>query len=490
MIGSPLRIALVGFSGTALASLELFLNRQKQQYEITTSSVADALIYNADQPVPLEKQQLQYRKDHDKPGVVVSIKDVSWPGMVALKKPYSMASLAFALKELTNQLSIGSESPYYADEQTQQSLEDVVAAYRLSIQRGRGEYNDELNHIKLQTDRRKTFQEKLLARKHTAEQNIKQFKLGMSDEVLTDLAGEEKTDEEILTTLELLPEEDSSSTETSLPASDSSRTTEDIMMTTEAVIAEQTNEGDQDSSEVQESDNTLDSDDSDAIIVSLIPANEQQIEDCCGHSADVNLNDVSQRRRLFFNSEGQLLSLVSAAIKRSQAENSSVAVIGLSNKHLEYHPGYGQFYSNIDFDVLLQMTQVRFRFGELQLQHVSDKDRVLHETDFVHYPANQLLWKIACWSSRGRLIDTVDLDTPYQLSQTPDNSVLIGLPFTEEMVELWQKEPLTAKQVMDQLQAPQRYVFPFMTAAWVLGWLRKPIPETNEYPSSIISALS
>ena len=155
------------------------------------------------------------------------------------------------------------------------------------------------------------------------------------------------------------------------------------------------------------------------VTISLLPATEQEIEDCCGHAADVNLNNPSLRRRLYFNSEGQLLALVSAAIQRSHAENSSVAVIGLSNKHLEYHPDYGQFYSNIDFDVLLQMTQVRFRFGELQLQHVSDKDRVLHETDFVHYPANQLLWKIACWSSRGRLIDGVDLDTRYQITPSP-----------------------------------------------------------------------
>ena len=260
MIGSPLRIALVGFSGSALASLELFLNRQKQQYEVTTDSVADAIIYNADQPVSLEKQQLEYRKVYDKPGIVVSIKDVSWPGMVALKKPYSMASLGSALKELVNQMSIGSDSPYYADKKTQQSLEDVVEAYRRSIQRGRGEYNDELTQIKLQTTRRKTFQEKLLARKHTAEQNIKQFKLGMSDELHTASLDEEKTDEEILTTLELLPEDEVSETDdlatnasedtfATTSTQHSSASPEDIMSTTEALIAEQSHGKDQTSLE-------------------------------------------------------------------------------------------------------------------------------------------------------------------------------------------------------------------------------------------------
>ncbi len=89
------------------------------------------------------------------------------------------------------------------------------------------------------------------------------------------------------------------------------------------------------------------------------------------------------------------------------------------------------------------------------------------------------MWKLACWSSRGRLIEGMGLGTAYQLKTELAANVVLDLPHTEELIKLWQAEPLSALDVIERLQVPQRFLFPFMTAAWILGWLQKQQPITG-----------
>ncbi len=165
-----------------------------------------------------------------------------------------------------------------------------------------------------------------------------------------------------------------------------------------------------------------------------------------------------------------------AALERAHQEQTSIAILGLPGQKLEYHPDTGQFYSNIDLELFVQMAHLRFGFGELQLQSLAADEQREADTHFIHYTAEQLLWKLACWSSRGRLIEGMGLGTAYQLHSELASNVMLELPHTKELIELWQTEPLSALDVIERLQIPQRFLFPFMTAAWILGWLQKQQP--------------
>ncbi|MEH6626739.1 MAG: hypothetical protein V7739_09850 [Motiliproteus sp.] len=439
MTDSPLRIGLVGFHAPALSLLELFLDRQPHRYLLVHPDTAEALIYNADQPIALEKQRDQYLNEYGKPGIAVSINDISWKGMIALRKPYSQDSLLLALQQLSEHLALGKELDCGADKQSQNRNDEVIAVFRQHISRGKGEHNGELEKIRQQADRRKGFQEQFLARKRSAEQVLERLKAG--------------TVADIYSPQEIIIQPDLRTTSADI----------DILAMTEQVITAQT-----------AITNPI-AEQSPAPRIKLTSATEQEILDCCGNSPDLNLGVHGQRRRLMFNPEGQLLSLARQAIERAHQEQSSVAIDGLSKLHLVYQPECGRFYSGINEDFLAQMAHVRFQFGELKLRLLSEEriETIRQQTDFAYYPANQLLWKLACWSSRGRLMGGIDLDACYQLEQLPDSNVLIGLPHTEKLIELWQAGPRTAQQVMDRLRAEQRFVFPFMTAAWVLGWLKK-----------------
>ncbi len=438
-VATPL--ALVGFVDPALSMLELFLKREKLNFSVVPPAQAEAIIYNADQPIALESQHENYIKNYNKPGIVVSIQDLSWGNMIALKKPYSQQQLEVVLGQLNEQLSLGKNPACGSEEQSQQDHQQVVAQFQQQLRRGQGEFSTDIDLIRAQSDRRKEFQQQFLTRKRSAEQILEQLRAGV------------------------LAESYASPAE---PTPDP--TPIDISATTEDLLIEplQTMEFETEKLLQQPAPEPMP-------LLELKSASEHEIRDCCGNSPDLNLSVRSQRRRVIFNPEGQLLAIAMMAMQRAHQEETAVAITGVPNLQLVYEPDCGKFYSGIDDDFLVQMAHVRFKFGELKLKIVgAERMNQMHlETDFAYYPANQLLWKLACWSSRGRVIGEIDLAACYQLESRPDPSVLIGLPHTEKFIELWLEQPLTAQQVMDMTGAKQRYVFPFMTAAWVLKWLRR-----------------
>lgn len=91
------KIALEGFDGPAMASLDLFLGKESDLHIVGVDQ-ADLLIVNGDQGVDPEVLKATYTQTHTKPGILISARDLSWPGFVLLKKPYSSSALVEAIK--------------------------------------------------------------------------------------------------------------------------------------------------------------------------------------------------------------------------------------------------------------------------------------------------------------------------------------------------------------------------------------------------------
>ncbi|MDI3325520.1 hypothetical protein QKW35_14170 [Pontibacterium granulatum] len=96
-------IALKGFDGPAMASLELFLSKESN-LRIVGIDQADLLIVNGDQGINPDELKVTYTQKHNKPGILISVRDLSWPGFVLLKKPYSTSEL---IKAIRKQLETG-----------------------------------------------------------------------------------------------------------------------------------------------------------------------------------------------------------------------------------------------------------------------------------------------------------------------------------------------------------------------------------------------
>lgn len=440
MANQPINVAIIGFDGSQQASMELFLSRKVGEYELVPAEYADAIIFNGDQPQDPAKLQQQYQEDYGKPGVLVSIQPLRWPLMVTLQKPYTTDSLSAVLKELAGQMSMGSTSPCDNRDHSEAYLRQVLEDYRASVRRGQG-LDDSVDEAKQQHDSQlKAFQKGLFERKRRAEE----------------LAGTTTQQESSASSWgDLLAYEQ----QQQKPTADLDA---DIVSMTQQVIAEQ------DPIMQLESHGQLQA----SGVPLLLDPTVQDVQDCCGNLVDFNLRDRSQRRNLFFNPEGQLFRMVLEARKRGQRDGHPVAIVGLPNQYLVYQPEGDLFLTSVDYDVLMQMAQVRFRFGELQLQSQADTEKVDDLKDAFQHRAQTLLWKLACYSAKGRLMEGISLENPYQLSAQLPSDVILDLPRTSAIIKQWQQEPMSVIDLMNRLHVEQRFVFPFMTAAFSLGLLQ------------------
>lgn len=433
----PVKIALLGFDGSQQASLELFLSRHVDGFELVPEKVAEALIVNGDQPQSPEKLQQDYREHYAKPGLLISIQDQRWTGLVTVLKPYTTETLKDGLKTLSQQLAMGSQSPV-EHPPTDEYLQQVLSDYRASVHKSEG-YEQEVAAAQDKQDRRKRFQQGVVERKRRAEQ------IAMENAPAYQPAN---------SWAELLAEQ---------PAKTVSHGSfeADILSMTEEVIAEQDPVTQLETSSAQRKIG----------VPLLLDPSVQDVQDCCGNLPDFDLRDQAQRRHLFFNPEGQLLAMAIQARERGQREQHPQMIVGLPNQQLQYQPVTDSFASTLDYDVLLPMAQVRFRFGELQLQSLSTDEEAEETSAMSLFNAEQLLWKLACYSSKGRLQDGLSLENRYQLDAELPSNVIIDLPRTSAIIRQWQAEPMNAVELMERLHVEQRFVFPFMTAAHCLGWL-------------------
>lgn len=428
MTQTPTTVALLGFEGKQQASMELFLSRYVDGFELAPTKHASTIIFNADQSSDIHQLEQDYQQQYNKPGVVVSAESLQWPGMVSLQKPFGTKELASSLHQLQTQLTSGQHA---ANEHSESEIKKVLEDFRASVHKGEDLTNGNDNKL----NQKKAFQHGLMERKRRAEQ----------------LAQNEQTDNPIELLSDLLEQQSTAA------AVDFEQ---DLKAMTAEVIAE---------SHLDLKPGSFAESGYQGVPLLLHPSIED-IQDSCGNQPDYDLSEPTQRRHMFFNPEGQLFAFAFEARKRGQQSDSAQSIIGLPNQHLRYDPVTDEFISTLDYDVLLQMAQARFGFGELQLQTSSDSETDNHDNQH-RFNAVAMLWRLACYSAKGRLMEGMSYERRYRLDEKLPSNVIIDLPRTSALIKLWQSESLTAVDVMERLHVEQRFVFPFMTAAISLGWL-------------------
>ena len=83
-------------------------------------------------------------------------------------------------------------------------------------------------------------------------------------------------------------------------------------------------------------------------------------------------------------------------------------------------------------------------------------------------PLDAFLWRIALWTSRGRVPETCDLRAQVFLKHWPDMTRLQASPHALRIAALWVKRPYGLLQTAELLGIPQRFVFAFYSAAWAI----------------------
>ncbi len=82
---------------------------------------------------------------------------------------------------------------------------------------------------------------------------------------------------------------------------------------------------------------------------------------------------------------------------------------------------------------------------------------------------DSFLWKLACWTSKGRYPQDIDYHLPVFLKHWPNFTRLMITPHALRIAALLHRGPRTMTNVADTLNINPRYVFVFISAAYALG---------------------
>ncbi|NOQ17126.1 MAG: hypothetical protein GQ581_08710 [Methyloprofundus sp.] len=86
---------------------------------------------------------------------------------------------------------------------------------------------------------------------------------------------------------------------------------------------------------------------------------------------------------------------------------------------------------------------------------------------------NSFLWKLACWTSKGRYIAALDLERPIYLTQWPNFTRLVVTPHAMRIASLLVAEPRAIPDIVQVLKIKPQYVFIFISAAYTIGILEQ-----------------
>lgn len=82
-----------------------------------------------------------------------------------------------------------------------------------------------------------------------------------------------------------------------------------------------------------------------------------------------------------------------------------------------------------------------------------------------------LLWQISLWTSRGRLLEGIEPDTPVRLRQWPNLTRLAPTPEAMRIAALWMRFPINLRLTVRMLNVHPGHVFDFLAASHSIGIL-------------------
>lgn len=197
----------------------------------------------------------------------------------------------------------------------------------------------------------------------------------------------------------------------------------------------------------------------------------QMVYECCGNAPDVNMHEPNQRRRVFFKDDSTLLTILQEVIAEGEAQKVPVEITGLPGT-LAYLPEHKNFLFDFSEELLVPLALTRFGYQELTLKVRPDLDAdrpSVAGSAVTVVDSDELMWKLALWTSKGRLNRSIDPEKPYRLSKKLDFDQLLAIPHATTIGSLWGRHSLSALEVVKVLKIHQRYVFSFMTAAHAVG---------------------
>ncbi len=195
-----------------------------------------------------------------------------------------------------------------------------------------------------------------------------------------------------------------------------------------------------------------------------------------GEAQDVNLRQLQKSDEIFFDLEQYFLGFLQKAYQQAKVEQCAVRLTGVW-RPITLFPESNQVYIELSDRQLKSICGVSLKSKrsvineeDIKIESLEMNKATWQCKDHSKYQDLDLfMWKMALWTSRGRLPQGLPLDSPIYLLGWPNLTRLILTPDALRICACWVPHPRTVINITEVLAIPQRYVFSFITANYILG---------------------
>ena len=207
---------------------------------------------------------------------------------------------------------------------------------------------------------------------------------------------------------------------------------------------------------------------------------EQAYRSYVGGVRDIDPSDPAQVERVHYDTQKYLLAYVQSAMKMAVSKNR-ILRLHCGWKPITIFPQAREVWVDSDDKQLRAFCVVPIKSvssidvgGTCKASKIRVTPVNLSREGESHDPGkfqsmDALLWKLALWTSNGRVPAGIHLDQPVFLRHWPNLSRFVVIPHSLRIASVMVGQPKTLLEVAESLQIPQQYVFSFFSAAWALG---------------------
>jgi len=193
-----------------------------------------------------------------------------------------------------------------------------------------------------------------------------------------------------------------------------------------------------------------------------------------GRQSDVDVSNPQAVMRVVYDPSKTILTSIKKAMDRSSYEQRILELTNLDKRFI-IDPFSKTIFTFVSESVLrpICLLELRETSSVKKMKKGRDSKRfrslVDKNPEVTEWSWESFLWKMALWTSRGKIPRHLDINKPVYLSEWPNFTRLQIFPHALKIAAVMKQQVKTLSNIVAQLGIDQRYVFGFFSAAYILG---------------------
>ena len=192
----------------------------------------------------------------------------------------------------------------------------------------------------------------------------------------------------------------------------------------------------------------------------------------CGNRPDIDPQNEAAVASISYDRSRRFQGILEQALTVAKQQQCRVCLSGAMGEVI-LNPEQNRVLSTTQEDALGSLMLMPMQRAHIKTVSLSAAELGSHikaaNLPFYHYFLDQFLWKVAIWTSHGRVPIDTPLRAPIVLRHWPNFTRLMITPQAMRIAALWIDSPMSLIDTARVLDIPQRYVFTFYSAVQAVG---------------------